>query len=248
MTSQGLWGGGGAGQGEARRRSSPSPEKPCGLRYIPVWGGASPGPSHNLPLPAHPTASRDRSRSLLPTHLWPPDNSLLANSRRTPWSPRSGEHGLWGSRGGRALGPGEAQHAVLMVHMGPWPQRTRPAAWCCASGPCSQRAPPPAPGMGAWGLRTCSQRYGDMETECPPDARRPHPQPTRKGRGCRRAVTPQQTASPSPQLEKQAGWGRSLGGVPESRGPRAQWELRAGSQGAPTSPLGPGRVCPDTPD
>lgn len=137
--------GGGAGQGEARRRSSPSPEKPCGLRYIPVWGGASPGPSHNLTLPAHPAASRDRSRSLLPTHLWPPDNSLLTNSRRTPWSPRSGEHGLWGSRGGRALGPGEAQHAVLMVHMGPWPQRTRPAAWCCASGrgPCSQRAPPP---------------------------------------------------------------------------------------------------------
>lgn len=75
-----------------------------------------------------------------------------------------------------------------------------------------QPARPPAPGLGAWGLRTCSQRYGDMETECPPDARRPHPQPTRKRRGCRRAVTPQQTASPSPQLEKQAGWGRSLGG------------------------------------
>lgn len=75
-----------------------------------------------------------------------------------------------------------------------------------------QPARPPTPGLGAWGLRTCSQQYGDMETECPPDARRPHPQPTRKGRGCPPAVTPQQTASPSPQLEKQAGWGRSLGG------------------------------------
>lgn len=107
------------------------------------------GRSQPWPLPQPDAAGAPRSQtgqkpgSLLPTHLWPPDNSLLTNSRRTPWSPRSGEHGLWGSRGGRALGPGEAQHAVLMVHMGPWPQRTRPAAWCCASGPCSQRAPPP---------------------------------------------------------------------------------------------------------
>lgn len=211
MTSQGLWGGR-CRAGGGSEAQQPLPGEALRSPLHPCVGRSQPWP---LPQPAAAGAPHSqpgqKPGSLLPTHLWPPDNSLLTNSRRTPWSPRSGEHGLWGSRGGRALGPGEAQHAVLMVHMGPWPQRTRPAAWCCASGPCSQRAPP-APGLGAWGLRTCSQRYGDMETECPPDARRPHPQPTRKGRGCRRAVTPQQTASPSPQLEKQAGWGRSLGG------------------------------------
>lgn len=178
-------GGGGAGQGEARRRSSPSPEKPCGLRYIPVWGGASPGPSHNLTLPARPRSQPgQKPGSLLPTHLWPPDNSLLANSRRTPWSPRSGEHGLWGSRGGRALGPGGSSARGAHGPHGPLAPEDAPCGLVLRLG-AVQPARPPAPGLGAWGLRTCSQRYGDMETECPPDARRPHPQPTRKGRGCR---------------------------------------------------------------
>lgn len=129
-------GGGSEAQQPLRGEALRSPLHPC-------VGRSQPWP---LPQPAAagtPQPAGTEARSLLPTHLWPPDNSLLTNSRRTPWSPRSGEHGLWGSRGGRALGPGEAQHAVLMVHMGPWPQRTRPAAWCCASGPCSQRAPPP---------------------------------------------------------------------------------------------------------
>lgn len=137
-------GGGGAGQGEARRRSSPSPEKPCGLRYIPVWGGASPGPSHNLTLPAHPAARRDRS--LGPSS--PPTCGLrITHCSQTPGVPHGprvlGNTGFGDQEGAGPLAPGEAQHAVLMVHMGPWPQRTRPAAWCCASGPCSQRAPPP---------------------------------------------------------------------------------------------------------
>lgn len=109
------------------------------------------GRSQPWPLPQPDAAGAPRSQpGQKPGPSSPPTCGLrITPCSQTPGIPHGprvlGNTGFGNQEGAGPLAPGEAQHAVLMVHMGPWPQRTRPAAWCCASGrgPCSQRAPPP---------------------------------------------------------------------------------------------------------
>lgn len=158
-------GGGGAGQGEARRRSSPSPEKPCGLRYIPVWGGASPGPSHNLTLPAHPAARRDRS--LGPSS--PPTCGLrITHCSQTPGVPHGprvlGNTGFGDQEGAGPLARGKLSTRCSWSTWAPGPRgrALRPGAAPRGGGRAASAPPRPRPGcLGSEDVLPAIRRHGN---------------------------------------------------------------------------------------
>lgn len=156
-------GGGGAGQGEARRRSSPSPEKPCGLRYIPVWGGASPGPSHNLPLPAHPAASRDRS----PGPSSPPTCGLrITHCSQTPGVPHGprvlGNTGFGDQEGAGPLARGKLSTRCSWSTWAPGPRGRALRPGAAPRGRAASAPPRPRPGcLGSEDVLPAIRRHGN---------------------------------------------------------------------------------------